>query len=79
MLTTHAKAFYSDIEYTGDAYLLFGRETAGLPDEIHSAYPDHRFRIPMRNHERARSLNLSNSVNIVLYEALRQLGFPELI
>ena len=79
VLTTHAKAFYSDIEYTGDADLLFGRETAGLPDEIHSAYPDHRFRIPMRNHERARSLNLSNSVNIVLYEALRQLGFPELI
>ena len=77
--TTHAKHFYSEVEYPEDAYLLFGKETAGLPDEIHEAYPDRRFRIPMKNHERARSLNLSNSVNIVLFEALRQHGFPGLV
>lgn len=77
--TTHAKHFYSEVAYPKDAYLLFGRETAGLPDEIHEAYPDSRFRIPMKNHEKARSLNLSNAVNIVLFEALRQQGFPELI
>ncbi|MEG0494906.1 MAG: tRNA (cytidine(34)-2'-O)-methyltransferase [Eubacterium sp.] len=79
VLTTHAKKFYSEIEYKSDGYLLFGKETAGLPDEIHEAYPNNRFRIPMKNHERARSLNLANSVNIVLFEALRQQGFVELI
>ncbi|MDO4289550.1 MAG: tRNA (cytidine(34)-2'-O)-methyltransferase [Eubacterium sp.] len=77
--TTHAKHFYSEVDYPENAYLLFGRETAGLPAEIHDAYPHSRFRIPMKNHPRARSLNLANSVNIVLFEALRQHGFPELV
>lgn len=79
LLTTHATRFYSEVDFEEDAYLMFGKETAGLPEQIHSAYPDTRFRIPMRNHERARSLNLSNAVNIVLYEALRQHGFKDLV
>lgn len=79
LLTTKAEKFHDAIEYDKDAYLMFGKETAGIPSEIHKAYPENRFRIPMRNHEKARSLNLSNAVNIVLYEALRQHNFPGLI
>ena len=79
ILTTKASKFYHQIEYDPDAFLLFGKETAGIPPEIHEAHPDNRFRIPMRNHEKARSLNLSNAVNIVLYEALRQHEFSGLI
>lgn len=79
ILTTKADNFYHEIEYDADAYLMFGKETAGIPEEIHQNYPDNRFRIPMRNHPKARSLNLSNAVNIVLFEALRQNGFSGLI
>jgi len=79
LLTTKAEKFYDAIEFDKNAYLMFGKETAGLPSEIHEAYPENRFRIPMRNHERARSLNLSNAVNIVLFEALRQHNFPGLV
>lgn len=79
LLTTKAEKFYDAIDYDENAYLMFGRETAGIPSDIHECYPENRFRIPMRNHEKARSLNLSNAVNIVLYEALRQQGFPGLI
>lgn len=79
LMTTHATRCYSSVAFPEDAYILFGKETAGLPDAIHQAYPDTRFRIPMRDHERARSLNLSNAVNIVLYEALRQHDFLDLV
>lgn len=79
ILTTKATRFYHEIDYDEEAFLMFGRETAGIPGEIHEAHPDNRFRIPMRNHEKARSLNLSNAVNIVLYEALRQHNFKGLI
>jgi len=79
LLTTKAEKFYDAIEYDEDAFLMFGKETAGIPREIHEAYPENRFRIPMRNHEDARSLNLSNAVNIVLYEALRQHRFQGMI
>lgn len=79
LLTTKATEFYHQINYDQDAFLMFGKETAGIPNEIHAAYPENRFRIPMRNHEKARSLNLSNAVNIVLYEALRQHNFQDLI
>lgn len=79
LLTTHGDKNYADIQFHDGDYLMFGRETAGLPDAIHEKFPDHRFRIPMRNHPDARSLNLANSVNIVLYEALRQNNFFDLI
>lgn len=79
ILTTKATKFYHQIDYDQNGFLMFGKETAGIPMAIHEAHPDNRFRIPMRNHEKARSLNLSNAVNIVLYEALRQHDFQGLI
>ena len=79
ILTTKADNFYHQIDYDANAFLMFGKETAGIPEEIHQAHPDNRFRIPMRNHPKARSLNLSNAVNIVLFEALRQNDFNGLI
>jgi len=65
---------YSDVQYAPGDYLVFGRETAGLPRSLLEAHRDSWVRIPMF-HSETRSLNLSNSVALVLYEALRQLGF----
>lgn len=78
-LTTKGQRTYSEIEFEEDAFLVFGKESAGFPACIHEKYPDRRFRIPMICHEKARSLNLSNSVCVVLYEALRQQGFKNLV
>ena len=72
--TTKAKKVYSDVEYSENSFLFFGKETAGLPESLLNKYQDRCIRIPMCTH--ARSLNLSNSVAIVMYEALRQLKFP---
>ncbi len=77
--TTHGTNYYHQVSYDRDAFILFGKETAGLPAAIHQDYQERRFRIPMLNNEKARSLNLSNAVNIVLYEALRQHEFGDLI
>lgn len=66
---------YSEVEYGPDDYLVFGRETAGLPTILLEQNRDRWLRIPMFNPD-ARSLNLSNCVAVVLYEALRQQGFP---
>lgn len=74
LLTTKGKISYTDIEYGPDDYLIFGKETAGLPESLRLSMPERCIRIPMG--EQVRSLNLSNSVAIVLYEALRQQGFP---
>ena len=76
LLTTKGSQRYSDITYEPDDYLMFGRETAGLPQWLLAKYPEKCVRIPMGTD--LRSLNLSNSVAIVLYEALRQQGFPKL-
>ena len=65
---------YSDVKFSADDYLVFGRETAGLPKKILEENRAHWLRIPMFNEE-ARSLNLSNCVALVLFEALRQQGF----
>ena len=75
-LTTKAKHCYSDVSFGKDDYLIFGRETHGLPEPLIAEHYDSSLRIPMR--EGLRSLNLSNSVAIVLYEALRQTGFEDL-
>lgn len=77
--TTKESRFYTDANYTDDCYIMFGKETKGLPDYIHNEYIDTRIKIPMIDNPHARSLNLANSVNIVMYEALRQLGFPDMI
>lgn len=76
MATTKAKNVYSDVSYEEDAYIMFGKESAGIPEEILVRYPETSIRIPMAGD--ARSLNLSNSVAIVLYEALRQQKFQSM-
>ena len=75
LFSTKAKRVYSDEEYRGDDFLLFGKETAGLSEKFIADNLENSLRIPMKNY--ARSLNLANSVAIVLFEAYRQLGFPE--
>ncbi len=74
--TTKGRIPHSAVAYQADDLLVFGRETAGLPPDIMHKYADHLIRIPMINE--ARSLNLSNAVSIVAYEALRQLAYPGL-
>lgn len=74
--TTKARQTHSDVKYPDKSYLIFGKETKGLPEELLLQHPDECVRIPMIDD--ARSLNLSNSVAIGVYEALRQLGYPEL-
>jgi tRNA (cytidine/uridine-2'-O-)-methyltransferase len=74
--TTKAVRKYTDIQYRDNSFLVFGKETAGLPEDLLARNWERCIRIPMK--EEARSLNLSNSVAIVLYEVLRQLDFPGL-
>ncbi|MDD2954678.1 MAG: tRNA (cytidine(34)-2'-O)-methyltransferase [Oscillospiraceae bacterium] len=74
--TTKGRNLYSDAKYPDGAYLVFGREDAGLPEELLVRHPGECLRLPMRGE--ARSLNLSNTVAIGVYEALRQWGFPSL-
>jgi tRNA (cytidine/uridine-2'-O-)-methyltransferase len=69
---------YTEVQYRPDDYLVFGRETAGLPASLLRDFPEHWLRLPMFN-PAARSLNLSNCVAVVLYEALRQQGFPGVV
>ena len=73
MATTKARKVYTDAPFGPDDYLMFGRESAGIPEEILVEYEDCCIRIPML--DEIRSLNLSNSAAIVRYEALRQNGF----
>ena len=74
--TTKAKHVYSEVSYEPDCYIMFGKESAGIPEEILKENPDTCVRIPML--EEIRSLNLSNSVAVVLYEALRQNNFEHM-
>ncbi len=76
--TTKAKQTHSDVKYEDNSFIVFGKETKGLPESLIMENLDTAIRIPMVNIEKARSLNLSNSVAIVLFEALRQIGYPNL-
>lgn len=76
LFSTKAPRAYTEADYEDGCYLLFGRETKGLPEDFLNAHYDCCVRIPMR--EEARSLNLSNSVAVGVFEALRQLQFPHL-
>lgn len=76
LATTKAPRDYTQAEFRDDCWLFFGKETAGLPQDFCEKYRERCLRIPMRAD--ARSLNLSNSVAILTYEALRQQGFPGL-
>ena len=74
--TTKAQHTYADVEYPENVYIMFGKESAGLPEEMLYANPDRCVRIPMR--DTLRSLNLSNSVAIAVYEIFRQHSFEGL-
>lgn len=74
--STKARRAYHEVGFEDGCYLLFGKETKGLPETLIFQNPRQSIRIPMR--EGLRSLNLSNSVGIVVYEALRQWGFPDM-
>ncbi len=74
--TTKAPHTYTDINYPDNAYLVFGREDAGLPESLLHDNPEQCVRLPMI--QNARSLNLSNTVAVAAYETLRQWGFPAL-
>ena len=82
LATTKGGHYYTEAEFHDEDMILFGRETAGLPREFiagqESEHPGCSIRIPMSADTRLRSLNLANSVNIILFEALRQLEFPDL-
>jgi tRNA (cytidine/uridine-2'-O-)-methyltransferase len=74
--TTKGRRFYSEVNYQATDSIVFGPETRGLPREILNLDPERNIKIPM--YQEARSLNLANSVGIILYEALRQQNFPGL-
>ena len=76
MATTKAKHVYSDVEFGPDDFIMFGKESAGIPEEILVDYEETCIRIPML--EQIRSLNLSNCAAIVLYESLRQQNFESM-
>lgn len=78
LATTKGNQFYSEVVYKDGDMLIFGKETAGLPKDFIEKNQNNTVRIPMSKDTRLRSLNLSNSANIILFEALRQLGFPNL-
>lgn len=76
MATTKAEKIYTEAKFEPDCYLMFGKESAGIPEEILLENQERAIRIPMLGD--TRSLNLSNAAAIVLYEALRQNGFPNM-
>lgn len=76
MATTKAEHVYTEVEYEDDCFIMFGKESAGIPEEILVDYRENCVRIPMN--EEIRSLNLGNSVAIMLYEALRQHNFANM-
>lgn len=76
LATTKTEKVYTDVSYKPDDYLMFGPESRGIPEELLIQYPDACVRIPMWGD--IRSLNLSNAVSILLYEALRQNGFNQM-
>jgi len=76
MATTKAKHVYSEVSYGPDDFIMFGKESAGIPEEILVNYEETCVRIPML--DQIRSLNLSNSVAVILYEALRQNQFSDM-
>ena len=76
--TTKSEKFYTDMTYEDECFIVFGKETAGLPRDILKDHWSSCIKIPMIHNEKARSLNLANSVNVILYEVLRQTGFKNL-
>lgn len=75
--TTKGKNSHSGVQYKKGDFLIFGKESAGLPDEVRDSDPERCIRVPMVN-TTTRSLNLSNTAAVIAYEALRQIGFPDM-
>lgn len=75
--TTHATRFYDEVKYREGDFIVFGKESKGLPDNIREDHPNRCIRVPMIQTS-TRSLNLSNTAAIIVYEALRQLKFPNM-
>lgn len=73
--STHAESFYDEVEYEPGDFIMFGRESSGVPQDVHEAHIG--IRIPMID-TTTRSLNISNTVAVVAYEALRKIGFPNM-
>lgn len=78
LATTQGGRIYTEADFQDGDFILFGRETKGLPRDFIAKHEERAIRIPMSENTRARSFNLSNSANIILFEGLRQLGFPGL-
>jgi len=78
LATTKGGSLYTEVQFKDEDMILFGKETAGLPRDFIKARENEAIRIPMVAETALRSLNLANSVNIILFEALRQMGFPGL-
>ncbi len=78
LATTKGTHRHTDVSFQDEDMILFGRETRGLPKDLIAQHQEDTLRIPMSADTRLRSLNLANSVNIILFEALRQLDFPGL-
>lgn len=76
--STKAPHIHSDVVYPDGAYLVFGKETKGLPEDLITQNLDTAVRLPMLDDDTARSLNLSNAVAVAAYEVLRQWGYPSL-
>ncbi len=79
LATTHGGVRYTEVSFERGSFILFGKETAGLPKDLIASHAETAIRIPMGNDPDLRSLNLSNCVAVVVYEALRQLDFPGLL
>jgi tRNA (cytidine/uridine-2'-O-)-methyltransferase len=77
--STKGRKIHSEVSYPDNCYLVFGKETAGLPENLLHENPETCVRIPMLNNPDARSLNLSNSVAVGVYEVLRQWNYPNLL
>lgn len=77
LATTKTDKFYNEVQYEDGDYIMFGSESKGVYDHIHEQFLETSIKIPMRN-DSDRSLNVCNSANIVLYEALRQSGFKDM-
>ncbi|MEG0291909.1 MAG: tRNA (uridine(34)/cytosine(34)/5-carboxymethylaminomethyluridine(34)-2'-O)-methyltransferase TrmL [Anaerovoracaceae bacterium] len=78
LATTKGGRVYSDIQYKDEDMILLGKETKGLPENLINEHKEMAIRIPMSQDTRLRSLNLSNCANIIIFEALKQVGFPGL-
>lgn len=73
--TTHGNTYYTDVQFQEGDFIMFGRETSGVPEEVHKRI--NNIKVPMIKSS-TRSLNLSNTVAIIAYEGLRQVGFPNM-